>query len=546
MSDAVHQLGSVALERRGAPRGSLRQLVQRRFQRSVDRGCARRAGEPQGDPRSGGRGALVRRALLGADVFALLLTFACVDLMSRWTLDLGLGHRLLGYAVAGGGVLVVLALYGLYGRDEVRADHTTPDDVPHVFQAATTAGLLSCAVAQALGHAGEVVPAVLIAWPLLTLLVPSARGVARVYARRHEGYQQRTLILGAGDVGQLMARKFLQHPEYGMTLVGFLDDAPRRLTADLAAVPLLGAQGDLGRVVRDHHVDRVIVAFSGERHDTTLDAVRILKELDVQVDIVPRLFEVVGPNVDITTFEGMPVVVLPPLRLSRRRLAVKRAMDVCAAAGGLVALSPLFALVALAIRLDSPGAPVLYRGERVGRGGRRFRQLKFRTMRPEFCSGPGYGGDQADAAFRRLLRERPRLGEEFARTQKLRDDPRVTRVGSLLRRTSLDELPQLWNVLRGDLSLVGPRPITEQEMRDRYRPRILDPVAGSPVLVGYWDSPGLRPGLTGYWQISGRSRMSFDERVRLDTAYLTSWSLRLDVQILVKTFRALLPSRGAY
>ena len=546
MSDALRPAGTVALERRDAPRTSLRARVPRRRQQTPDRGSARRTGPPHDDPRSGGRGALVRRALLGADVSALLLTFACVELLGRSTLHLELGYRVLGYAVAGVGVLLALALYGLYGRDEVRADHTTPDDVPHVFQAATTAGLVSCAVAQGLGHAAEVVPVVLIAWPLLILLVPAARGVARVGARRHEHYQQRTLILGAGDVGQLMARKFLQHPEYGMTLIGFLDDAPRRLTPDLASVPLLGGQRDLARVVRDHRVDRVVVAFSAERHDATLDAVRILKERDVQVDIVPRLFEVVGPNVDITTFEGLPVVVLPPLRVSRARLAIKRGMDVCAAAAGLVLLSPLFALIAVAIRISSPGAPVLYRGDRIGRGGRRFRQLKFRTMRPEFCSGPGYGGDEADAAFRRLLGEHPGLAEEFARTQKLREDPRVTRVGSLLRRSSLDELPQLWNVLRGDLSLVGPRPITEQEMRERYRPRILDPVAGSPALVGYWDSPVLRPGLTGYWQISGRSRMSFDERVRLDTAYLTSWSLRLDVQILVKTFRALLPSRGAY
>jgi undecaprenyl-phosphate galactose phosphotransferase len=218
---------------------------------------------------------------------------------------------------------------------------------------------------------------------------------------------------------------------------------------------------------------------------------------------------------------------------------------VVVSAAALALLAPVFAAIAAAIRLED-GGRLVYAGVRVGKAGRLFRQLKFRTMRPEFCDGPSVQGLRAAEAFQELLDRNPALRDEFALTQKLADDPRVTRVGRFLRRTSLDELPQLWNVLKGDLSLVGPRPVTEREMHERYRPRILAPDADATFLIGYWDSPGLRPGLTGYWQISGRSTMSFDERVRLDTAYLTSWSLGLDLQILAKTVRVVVRARGAY
>jgi len=491
------------------------------------------------------RGRHLRHALLVGDVASLLICFALIDLVVGWSFAAPATTRVLTYGVLGLGLLALLACCGLYGRDEVGADHTTPDDLPTLFQAATVGGFAACGATWAVGRSDELVPLVLLGWLLLVLLLPLGRGVARTLARRDQRYLQRILIIGAGDVGQLVARKLGQHPEYGFDLVGFVDDHPKHPAGDIADVPVLGGIADVSRLVRDHGVERVLVAFSGGPHGEILDVVRALKDLDVQVAIVPRLFEVVGPNVSITTIQGLPMVVLPPLRVSRLSLAVKRVMDVCLSGLGLLVAAPLFAAIAVAIRLEGPG-PLLYSGERVGAGGRRFGQLKFRTMRTEFCSGPRYGGDEAAAAFARLLASDPALAEEFARTQKLENDPRVTRIGGLLRRTSLDELPQLWNVLRGDLSLVGPRPITEEEMHERYRPRILDPAEGDSFLIGYWDSPGLRPGLTGYWQISGRSKMSFDERVRLDTAYLTSWSLGLDVEILAKTLRALVASRGAY
>jgi lipopolysaccharide/colanic/teichoic acid biosynthesis glycosyltransferase len=180
----------------------------------------------------------------------------------------------------------------------------------------------------------------------------------------------------------------------------------------------------------------------------------------------------------------------------------------------------------------------------VGCQGRRFYAYKFRTMQLSYCRGAGYGGDEAEKAYADLMRA-PRARMEFFQTRKMQTDPRVTRFGSLLRRSSLDELPQLVNVLRGDISLVGPRPITADEAREFGLGPGNDDSPG-PDLISYWQMPDLRPGLTGYWQINGRSATTYDDRVRMDMAYATSWSLTLDLMILAKTVRALFARQGAY
>jgi undecaprenyl-phosphate galactose phosphotransferase len=370
---------------------------------------------------------------------------------------------------------------------------------------------------------------------MMLVTLPMSRAAGRFVARRRPEYLQNTVIIGFGDIGQLMARKLLTHPEYGLRLVGVIDDNPLPLRHDVQGVSVLGGPADTARVIRQHEIERAIVAFSGQTHTDELALIRQLRDLDLQVDIVPRLFEIVGPSAGINVFEGLTVMALPPRRLSRGRLMVKRALDVAVAGAALAATSPFALGIAIAIFLTD-GRPVLYRGERIGQGGRRFMQLKFRTM--------AKGWTPED--FTNWLAENPSHAAEFRRTQKLTNDPRVTRVGRFLRRTSLDELPQLINVLRGDLSLVGPRPITEVEQRERYQDRIVDPGSADAFTLGYWDVDGLRPGLTGYWQISGRSTMSFEERIRVDTAYLTNWSLSLDIAILARTVRALFATRGAY
>jgi exopolysaccharide biosynthesis polyprenyl glycosylphosphotransferase len=356
-------------------------------------------------------------------------------------------------------------------------------------------------------------------WSLALALVPAARTGVRVLARRRAWFVQNAVIVGAGEVGQLVASKILQRPSFGINLVGFVDAAPRPAADGLEHVARLGPPERLPDVIEQLDVDRVIVAFSKASHAETVDLLRSLRDYDVQIEIVPRLFDGLGTRVGVHALKGLSLLSVPARRRSTGALAVKRGVDVVGASIALLALSPVLAYLALRIKRDSRG-PVLYRHQRVGQGGKPFRVYKFRTMRHEFCRGDGYGGEGAEAAFARLM-EDPAARAEFDDSYKLTADPRVTGFGQFLRRTSLDELPQLINVLRGELSLVGPRPITAEEL-PRYGDRAADLLQ-------------VRPGLTGHWQVSGRSQVSYPERVRLDLAYVSGWSLRGDAAILAKT-----------
>jgi exopolysaccharide biosynthesis polyprenyl glycosylphosphotransferase len=251
-------------------------------------------------------------------------------------------------------------------------------------------------------------------------------------------------------------------------------------------------------------------------YEQTLDRLRAVRRPDVHVSIVPSFFEVFASNATIEDLEGMPLVSLPPMRLSRTITALKRTVDVVVAGVLLMFLAPLFAAIAAAIKLDSRG-PVFFRQLRSGRAGRTFSIVKFRTM-----------VDGAERDRFALAAENEVSGPLF----KIRSDPRITRVGVKLRRWSLDELPQLWNVLRGDMSLVGPRPFVlhEASQISGWAGRRLD----------------ITPGMTGLWQVSGRNDIPFDEMVKLDYVYVTNWSLWWDFKILCQTLPVVLARRGAY
>lgn len=229
-------------------------------------------------------------------------------------------------------------------------------------------------------------------------------------------------------------------------------------------------------------------------------------------------------------------------------LTVKRVLDLVVATLGLLALAPLMAAIALAIKLDSPG-PVLYLNDRIGQGGRRFRLCKFRTMHSHACRGERYGADRAEELFQQIMGD-PARREEFERTHKLRGDPRVTRLGVFLRKTSLDELPQLVNVIAGQLSLVGPRPVMSYEVKKlemiaRGELKRMSDTTALSCLRGYWETEWLKPGVTGYWQVTARSSVGYEERMQLDLIYTLRWSLRLDLLIVLRTVGAL-RGRGAY
>jgi len=350
-------------------------------------------------------------------------------------------------------------------------------------------------------------------------------------------------------VGQWVAQKLLRNQRLRLDLVGFVDGRPRARQYKSGDLPVLGGPERLRELVHRHAVERVIVAFSGDTDAQTLQAIRELDCEPVQIDIVPRLFETLGFGAGLHLLEGLPLIGLTPSLPSRRALAFKRAIDVTVATVALVAMLPLMIAIAIAIKLDSPG-PALYLGERVGRNGKRFRLCKFRTMHTYACRGARYGGAPAEALFEQIMSD-PAKREEFERVRKLRDDPRVTRFGALLRRTSLDELPQLLNVIHGDLSLIGPRPVTayEYDQLDITAARNNPIGNGDAVSLhlppGYWEHDSIRPGMTGYWQVMARSNVGYEERLRLDLTYMTSWSLRLDLLIAMRTL-GVLAGRGAY
>ncbi|HYP48641.1 MAG TPA: exopolysaccharide biosynthesis polyprenyl glycosylphosphotransferase, partial [Thermoleophilaceae bacterium] len=331
-----------------------------------------------------------------------------------------------------------------------------------------------------------------------------------------------TIIVGAGEVGQLMARKVLHHPEYGLNLVGFVDADPRDRPSHLEHLPVRrsGLQA-LQRLVSDHDVDRVIFAFSGDPHEELLHVIRQVREAGVQVDLVPRLFEVIGPKVDIHSVEGVSMIGLPPVRPSRSARAAKRSVDLVCASLLLVATAPVFALVALLIRLDSKG-PVFFRQARLGEGMREFQIVKFRTMRVDTSE------DEHRSYIATIARSDSAPGE--GGLFKLSQAKAVTRVGSLLRRTSLDELPQLLNVVRGDMSLVGPRPCLAYEL-DHFAPH-------------HFERFLVPAGLTGLWQVSARARSTFAEALDLDVLYAQSHSFGLDLRLILRTPLLLLRRQG--
>jgi exopolysaccharide biosynthesis polyprenyl glycosylphosphotransferase len=466
------------------------------------------------------RGWLVRRALAFADMLGLAVAFVLTEVVFGRTGD--------GSAAAPQEFLLVLTLplwvvlaklYGLYDQDEERAGHTTVDDLVGVFHLVTVGVWLVFVAISLTEVASPAFEKLVIFWALAIVLVVGGRSAARVACKRHPAYIQRSVIVGAGDVGQLVAQKILGHPEYGLELLGFVDERPKPRSGEVEALALLGTPADLPDLVLERGIERVIIAFTGDRHDETLDLIRALGQHEVQVDIVPRMFEIVGARAGLHSVEGMMLIGLSPLRLSRSSRVLKRAMDVALAGTGLLLLSPVLAAIAAWIRLDSPG-PALFSQERIGAGDRVFRILKFRTME--------VGADERKGELAHMNMHLARDPRMF----KITDDPRVTRAGRVLRRFKLDELPQLVNVLRGDMSLVGPRPLVHDE--DRW--------------VSDWARRRLelRPGVTGLWQVLGASDIPFEEMTKLDYLYVTNWTLWGDLRIVLHTIPALLRARNAY
>jgi exopolysaccharide biosynthesis polyprenyl glycosylphosphotransferase len=472
------------------------------------------------------RGWLVRRALMCADLTGLSAAFILSEVLFRPSPSnfnrFGLGTEIALFFLSFPFWLVAARGYGLYDRDESRANHTTADDVVRVFHLVTIVSWLLLAAGYATSAASPAFTKVFTFWLVAVPLVSMARASARAICRTSMSYLQNTIIVGAGDVGQLVARKILQHPEYGINLVGFVDDQPKEQVPGLERLTILGSPSHLPEILRELDIERVIIAFSGDPYEQIVDLVRSLHDLEVQIDVVPRLFDLVTPSVAIHTLEGIPLLGIPSLHLSRSAVLFKRTLDLVVASVGLVLLAPVLLLIGVVIKLDTRG-PVLFRQVRVGHGGTEFEILKFRTM-----------VDDADAQKSQLaaLNKHASPGGD-SRMFKMQDDPRITRVGCLLRRFSLDELPQLVNVVKNEMSLVGPRPLILDEHQH--------------VIAWAAKRMSLKPGITGLWQVLGRSDIPFEEMVKLDYQYVTTWSLWQDVRLLFRTIPVVVGGdRGAY
>jgi exopolysaccharide biosynthesis polyprenyl glycosylphosphotransferase len=350
---------------------------------------------------------------------------------------------------------------------------------------------------------------------LMSLDRAAAMLIQRHLRRRGIGVR-RIVIVGAGEVGRRVMRTVVARPDLGYQIVGYVDDNPNKGEGEVGRFKGLGPLDNLPQVIDAEAVDEVIVTLPWTYHRRIMQVLRECARRHVAARLVPDLFQISMSHVEVSDLGGVPLIEVHEIEFNRTEVIIKRVIDLGCVCLGTTLGAPLFALIALAIKLDSPG-PILYKQVRVGKNGQLFSVYKFRSMRV---------GAEAELESLRALNEAD--GPLF----KIKDDPRRTRVGSFLRKSSLDELPQLINIARGEMSMVGPRPPIPDEVA-QYKP---------------WHKRRLAvtPGLTGLWQVSGRSELTFDEMVLLDLYYIEHWSPWLDMGIILRTIPKVLLGQGAY
>jgi len=459
----------------------------------------------------GRRFSVLRRRMAVADVLAGLLSGLVTGALA--------GTSASGVAVLAASLALawpVLAfICGLYGGEDLRSWASGVSEAPKVVLACLILSWPAFGLLVALG-AGHAAVGGLSASLATAALAGIARATTRAQLHRSPSLRQRTVIVGSGVVARQVVNRLNAHAELGLEPVGFVDDEAHRLVT--VGVPCLGDLDALPGLLETRRVDRVIIAFTRSGHEELLRCIRNCRDAGVAVDIVPRLFEFLDGARSLEQVGGMPLLSINAPVFSPLSRAAKRTLDVVVSSFALLAFSPLLLLLVAGIKLESRG-PVFFTQMRVGRHGRRFRIFKFRSMH--------VGSEE------RKLDLVPVNDLSDGVMFKIYRDPRITRLGRLMRRFSIDELPQFINVLRGEMSLVGPRPLVLEEaaaMTSDWEERRVD----------------LRPGLTGPWQISGRSHIPFQDMVRFDYQYVAGWSLARDVEILLATLPAVLSGRGAY
>jgi exopolysaccharide biosynthesis polyprenyl glycosylphosphotransferase len=457
--------------------------------------------ETAASPTRSGRPSRIARSNIGMVLFALDATvvagLVAATPGARWV-----------PAVFGAVLVALRAALHMY-RPRLRLSWI--DDLPRSVTSFVVAGGVTSSAAVLLRESSHTARGFVLSLVVVAVVDELARWACLAacrYGRRHRPLGHRTLIMGAGDVGQALGAVMVGSPELGLVAVGYIDPSPRG--SDIDSLPVLGKNpADLASVIREHQVDTVVVSFALTREAELLDAVITAHRLGCLVLIVPRMFEVYQDGPDVERIGGYPLLRLRPDPTTQPTWMVKRAVDRVLAATALLLLSPVLAVCATAILLES-GRPVFFHQTRVGLDGIPFRIHKLRTLKPED-------------------------DEESQTLWNVAGDCRLGRVGKVLRRTSMDEVPQLWNILRGEMSFVGPRP---------ERPGFVEIFTHEHAR--YWARHRVPVGLTGLAQVNGlRGDTSIADRARFDNYYIANWSVWLDIKILVLTVREVLRGSGS-
>jgi len=404
---------------------------------------------------------------------------------------------------------------GLYRTDQLSSWASAVSEVPRGVVAIMLLTWPIYGIAALLGIDPEIGTA-FVTVAAMAFFSAIARVIVRAILHRNAALRQRTLILGSGIVAGQVVAKIKSNDQFGLDPVGLVDNVVHDVgTPDL---PRFGGFSDLREIIELQSIDRVIIAFSQVDHEELLEAIRACRDAGIAVDVIPRLFEFLDGIRSLDQIGGLPLISIGVPVLASTMVAAKRILDVIGSLALLLFFSPLMLATAIAIKLESRG-PIFFRQPRAGRRNKSFNLIKFRSM-------------YVDAEQRKA--ELDALNESDDGVMfKIREDPRVTKVGAFIRRFSIDELPQLFNVLRGEMSLVGPRPLIFREtahLEERWHLRRLE----------------LRPGITGPWQVYGRSDSPFQEMVRFDYQYVAGWSLARDIELLLATLPAVFSGRGAY
>lgn len=412
---------------------------------------------------------------------------------------------------------IIFATNGLYQRQHLLGG---THEYARLFRATSTGMLLVVLV-------GFLEPALifargwlLLAWPFTFVATATGRFIIRriVYRLRTKGYfLSPTLVVGINDETRSLVRQLMSWRTSGLDVLGCIDDRVPAGTRVEGTLYTLGGIDSVDNYIDKYGVEEMILATSALSRQQIVDIFsRYGLRPELNLRLSSGLFEIITTGLEVREMAYAPLVSIHKVRMTGVDRVLKLLLDYTISIPGLIIISPFLLAIAIAIKLDSPG-PAIYRRRVMGLNGREFRAYKFRTMHTN-------GGE--------ILAQHPELQEELARNHKLKDDPRVTRVGRLLRKASLDELPQLLNVIKREMSLVGPRMITPEEM-EMYQQWGLNLLT-------------VDPGITGLWQVSGRSEISYRERVELDMHYIRNWTIWLDLQVLIQTIPAVLKGRGAY